>query len=77
MFSEQDYADWRKNDFTQDMLKSLATVANETALTILNRRGSDWDDDQYLKGYIRGLSDAAGYKPELISEDGHEVPDEV
>jgi hypothetical protein len=77
MFSKQDFADWRDNDFTQDMLKTFAQAANETALTILNRRESNPTDDAYLKGYLRGLSDAAGYAPQLIDETGAEVPDEV
>ncbi len=77
MFSKQDYADWRANDFTQDMLKSLGAAANDAALQVLNRRISDVHDDQYLKGVIAGLSAAAGYRPELIDETGHEVPDEV
>jgi hypothetical protein len=74
---EQDYKDWKSSPVTQQMLYELAEAATDPATKILNRRGSDPLDDQYLKGYIFGLSAAAGWKPSLTDGEGNRVPDEV
>ena len=74
---EQDYKDWRSSLVTQEMLRDVANAGEASALEILNRRDNDPYDDQYLKGYIFGLSVVAGWKPNLIDSEGNEVPDEV
>ncbi len=72
---EQEYKDWLSMPATKQMKAELAQVAEQQALEILNRRESKPLDDQYLKGYIFGLSAAAGWMPELIDDEGNEVPD--
>jgi hypothetical protein len=74
---DQDYKDWKSSPVTQQMHQELAEAAQDPALRILNRRGSDPLDDQYLKGYIFGLSAASGWKPNLIDSEGNKVPDEI
>ena len=71
----QEYKDWCSMPATKEMQRSLAEVAEQQALEILNRRESKPLDDQYLKGYILGLSAAAGWMPELIDDEGNEVPE--
>ena len=74
---EQEYKDWCSMPATKQMKNELASVAEQQALEILNRRESKPLDDQYLKGYIFGLSAAAGWMPELIDDEGNEVKDEL
>ncbi len=74
---EEDYRNWKASPVTQELLRDLAAAGEASALGILNRRISDPYDDQYLKGYIFGISEAAGWKPKLIDSEGEEVPDEV
>ena len=77
MFMKQEFYDWRASPITQELLKTIAESANEFALKMLNRRESVPLDDQYIKGVIAGLSLASGWSPNLVDEDGNEVPDEA
>lgn len=77
MFMKQEFLDWRSSPITQELLKSISEGANGYVSTILNRRESNPLDDQFLKGIIQGLSLAAGWKPELIDDDGKKVEDKV
>lgn len=77
MFQEQEFRDWRSQAITQELLKTLADNANEYVLQIMNRREANVYDDQYLKGVIAGLSLASGWKPEMVTDEGNEVPDEA
>jgi len=74
---EQEFRDWSSMPATKAMQAELARAAEQVALEILNRRTSNPLDDQYLKGYLLGLSNAAGWKPELITYEGEQVKDEI
>jgi hypothetical protein len=66
MFTIEQFIDWRDSDITQEMYKAVSEVAGDTVGTILNRRESNPLDDQFLKGYLQGLSAVVGWKPTIM-----------
>ena len=76
MFQKQEFLDWRSSPITQEFLKAISEGANAYVATILNRRESNPLDDQYLKWIIQGLSISAAWQPEMVDEEGNQVPDE-
>ena len=65
MVTKEEFADWRSHQVTQEMLSDLNKEAQQRVETILNSLVADANRDQFLKGYIQGLSYAIGFTPEF------------
>lgn len=75
MFYKSDFAEWRDMAITQALYTEINELTTEMITEIINRRQSNVDRDQYLRGFIAALSEVAGFVPELIQEedDGKET----
>lgn len=62
------FQEWKDSVVTKEVRQYMLDVVNSLAAQILNRRDSDPLDDQYLKGFIKGLSEAIEASPEIIKE---------
>ena len=66
---KEDFVDWRENQVTIQYKEDLLSGVNALAAQILNRRENNPMDDQYLKGFIKGLTEALDYEPDFQEED--------
>ncbi len=74
MFTLEMYREWRDSDLTRAMLQTIAETGESTVAQIMNRRTPNMMDDQYLKGFLQGISSVSGWQPKLIDEKtGNEV----
>ena len=73
MFPKDAFQAWRASDITQELFKELAQAAESAARVVLMRQDSNPTEDQFLKGYIKGLSQAIGFLPELVTDDGEPI----
>lgn len=67
--SKEMYLEWKDSVVTREIKQYMLDAVNSAAAAILNRRDSNPLDDQYLKGFIRGLSEALEAEPEIIKEE--------
>ena len=75
LFNRYEFAEWQQYDITTELMKQIAETATGAAQEILIRETVNTDRDQYLKGFIAGLSLVAGWKPEIIKEEGESITD--
>ncbi len=66
--SKEMYLEWKDSVVTQEIKQYMLEAVNSAAAMILNRRDSNPLDDQYLKGFIKGLTEALETEPEIIKE---------
>lgn len=69
MVSKDDYIAWRNQEVTKEFYKDIGESSTDIGAEILNRVLSDVPRDQYLKGFIAGLSSAVSWKPEFSPEE--------
>ena len=75
MYHFHEFVEWRQMDITAELLNNIAEVATEMAAKVVNSDSFDGDRDQYLKGFIAGLSSVSGWKPEFIPEENRSPED--
>ncbi len=63
------FREWKESVVTQEVRQAMLEAVSNAAANILNRRDSNPLDDQYLKGFIRGLTEAIETEPEIIKEE--------
>lgn len=63
------FREWKDSVVTQEVRQAMLEAVSNAAANILNRRDSNPLDDQYLKGFIRGLTEAIETEPEIIKEE--------
>lgn len=63
------FREWKESVVTQEVRQAMLEAVSNAAANILNRRNSNPLDDQYLKGFIRGLTEAIETEPEIIKEE--------
>lgn len=63
------FREWKESVVTQEVRQAMLEAVSNAAANILNRRDSNPLDDQYLKGFIRGLTEAIETEPEIIREE--------
>ena len=63
------FREWKESVVTQEVRQAMLEAVSKAAANILNRRDSNPLDDQYLKGFIRGLTEAIETEPEIIKEE--------
>lgn len=67
--SKQAYLEWKKQTVTEEFHKNLVEAVEDLAGSLVGRRESNQLDDQYLKGWIKGLADSIEWVPEFIKEE--------
>jgi hypothetical protein len=65
MITKNQYIEWKSTEVTQQMEQDITEAVEVAAAEILVRRQSDPLDDQYLKGFIRGVQAAKEWEPEF------------
>jgi hypothetical protein len=73
MITKSQFNEWRNTEVTQAMFEEVREVIETVASEMLVRRNSDPQDDQYLKGYIRGIQAGMEWVPEFPPEDEEEA----
>ena len=68
MITKNQYVEWKSTEVTQQMEQDITEAVEVAAAEILVRRQSDPLDDQYLKGFIRGVQAATEWEPEFEEE---------
>ena len=63
-----EYVDWKNSTVTKEMTEAVKEVAEELVSEMVVRRASEPEDDQYIKGFIRGIQAVMEWEPELIEE---------
>ena len=74
---KEQWIEWREEPLTALWLSDAANLAETTAAEMLTRRQSNPMDDQYLKGFIAGLSACVGWVPPLIKENPEDQDQDV
>lgn len=68
MYSKSEFIEWRNQPITQEWLIAANDESATAIAKIIRRAEVNPGEDQYLKGYIAGLSELIGWQPEYISE---------
>lgn len=68
MITKSQYQDWLSSPVTQEMYESVAITVEDLAANLINSRRSDPLDDQFIKGFIRGVQAGREWEPELVEE---------
>lgn len=69
MVSATEFDDWRTSKVTQQFYKDLQEVVYAASEQLVTRRQSDPLDDQFLKGFIKGIATVGEWVPELEVKD--------
>ena len=72
MVNKADFISWRDSEVTQQMLKEVTETIESVASELLSRELPNLDRDTFLKGYLKGLSELASWRPVDFEEDSHE-----
>lgn len=67
------FREWKESLVTQEVQQAMLEAISIAAANILNRRDSNPLDDQYLKGFIKGLTEACETEPEIIKEEDEDA----
>lgn len=66
--AKEQYVDWKNHPVTKEVFANIADVASDEAAKLINRRQEDWSDDQYVRGFIRGIQEIIDWTPEFDDE---------
>lgn len=72
MVSKDDYIAWRNLDVTKEFLRDISDSSANIVSEVMNRILSDVPRDQYLKGFLGGLSVLAGWVPQFAPMEDEE-----
>lgn len=72
MVNKSDYIQWRDSSLTKELFENLREAVEIVASEILTREDYNSDRDQFLKGYIKGIDQVLGWRPEFIEENRDE-----
>lgn len=68
MITKSQYVDWKSSPVTQELMQNIVEAVEENVAILVRRRSSEPLDDQYIKGYVRGVQAAIEWEPELVEE---------
>jgi hypothetical protein len=72
MVSKEEYLDWKNSPVTEELARDLKQGIEGVVGILISRREHQPTDDQYLKGWIKGLVDALEWTPEIKQEEEEE-----
>jgi len=67
--TKEEWQAWRSHPLTKAFFEEISELASECAAQVLNREAPDIAKDQFLKGYVRGISEFAGWQPQIEQEE--------
>jgi hypothetical protein len=71
MVQKEDWLEWKSNTVTEELYKDVRETVEALASKILTRVESNPSEDQYLKGFLKGLLEAIEWTPTFTEvEDG-------
>ena len=69
MITKTQFNEWKNTEVTQALYSEIKEAVEEVASEMLVRRHSDPNDDQYIKGFIRGVQSSLEWVPNFQEED--------
>ena len=72
MVNKSDFIQWRDSEITKVFIEELREAAEGTAQELLTRETSNYDRDQFLKGFLKAIDQVIGWRPEFIEENRDE-----
>lgn len=68
MFHKSEFADWRKDEITQQFYKDVMETINVYGMQLIDRETPDVPYEQLLRGRIQGLYAALKWHPDFVEE---------
>jgi hypothetical protein len=65
---KSDYVDWRENSVTQAYRKAIQEAVETLVGRLVSSQDSDYAQDQYLRGWVRGMVEVLEWEPEFTEE---------
>ena len=75
MVNRSEWNQWRQDAIYKELTDTIRANIGIVAGELVGRERSDSDRDQYLRGFVRGLTATLEWEPEFTTE--NEVVDEI